>query len=138
MQEEIQLKASVYDALKALAEKLGGVGEHKWYRELREDEVPEESDEWADTSCPVCINGMAVTAGLLEGASLSRSAPDMPLNAVGITTAKNDGAVYDLIKRGLYTTDAHGIKRVSWDDYVRALNIVRVEEDAEPGTGDHA
>lgn len=127
MQEEIRLSAEVYDKLKAEAEKHGGIGKVQWYAMKR--------DGGYDLSCPVCINGMAVTAGLVEGADASVGITEdseeqfFPSNAIGISYGLNDWAVNSLINRGKFTVDEHGEERVSWDDYVTELNIEREPEE---------
>jgi hypothetical protein len=119
---EIRLSAEVYDKLKAEAEKVGGVGKLYWYRfdrALRRDDV----------TCPVCINGIAVVAGLHTQPAVvdeDGDAPD-PVNVCGIDMVANDHAVGQLFDQGKYTYDQYDIRRVSWDDYVRELNIVREE-----------
>lgn len=148
---QIELKASVYDALKAEAERVRGIGAFCWFRDLGHDDLG--TIEGYDMECPVCINGMAVSAGLAGEKTVEdiifEDGPDgevekivlfpcQPWNVVGIPASMNDRTVESLITQGKYTTDVHDIKRVSWDDYVKELNIVRVPEDAEPGTGDHA
>ena len=114
----IVLPADAYDTLELAAMEYGGVGSGRWFKKL----------DWNtnDPSCPVCINGLGIVAGLSlyqpEWVTLSGQETDCP---TGLSPQQNDFAVRRLIEQGRYTVGADGIERVTWADYCEELNIIR-------------
>lgn len=121
MKTQIVLPADEFDALELAAMEFGGVAHGRWFRPWTEP-----TKLGYDADCPMCVNGLAIFAGLDP-----RVPADRPLSGyessvpTHITVGQNDDAVEHLIAKGRYTVAADGVERVSWADYCEALNIIR-------------
>lgn len=106
MQDQITLPAEVYDALKASAEKYGGIGAG-WYSDPDVDQRTED-----DPTIPFCVIGHATQCNF-----------GLETRLAGLREGANDLAVARINARKCAPLEA----RVSWDEYVAELNIVRGE-----------
>lgn len=117
-----ELSANVFDTLELMAESMGGVGQYDWFASLLNDET---GNYERSLDCPVCINGMAVSAGITRKERDSLGTLYEPSNATKkIPWSKNDEAVTELRSEGFGTYTA-GYFRVPFDAYCAKLNIIR-------------
>jgi hypothetical protein len=110
------LPADVYDTLELAALANGGIGRGAWWKE--EDGPEFEATQGLNPNCPICVNGLAVFAGLVPGDDPIA----LPMNATGeIAVEENDDAVCAINVRAGRDRNT----RVSFADYCEELNIVR-------------
>lgn len=114
--------ADQYDTLEFAALAFGGIGGGDWFGHAGEDEDL--------LNGPICVNGLAVSAGIVPARKKSafgdhfiRNEPHEAIK--GLTVGANDDAIDDLQAAGIGAEDAEGEWRVPFPAYCKALNIVR-------------
>lgn len=114
--------ANQYDTLEFAALAFGGIGGGDWFGFAGEDNDL--------LNGPICVNGLAVSAGIVPekkksvyGDYFIRNEPSEAVK--GLTVQANDDAIDSLQLAGIGAEDAEGEWRVPFPAYCKALNIVR-------------
>jgi hypothetical protein len=118
------MPASIYDKLEQRANELGGIGRGEW-RRIRDDVDPHgywglDQEDQLEASCPMCVNGIWDE---IRGEPFARSwtQPGIP------SAIDNDRTV----ERWLLGNNLPLNARVPWNEYVKAMGIIRIVEGCE-------
>lgn len=108
MTQQTVLPAKVYDAVKASAEKHGGIGARRFF-------VGESPHVYVSKNAPCCAVGHLIAAGCVIDPGDAR-------DVIGLTVGENDGAVRTInTRKGMVDKDA----RVSFEEWAAELGVVR-------------